>query len=214
VSDEEAAIAREWVQTARRYNIRGADAFNRLMRLEQQATEIFLNQPLFVPGLLQVAGYATEVISRVAGLKSGDLGLADRVNVRVRRAEAFLERLRGTAPPHLRVVIDEAVLQRTVGGPGVMREQLDHLVAMSKLDTVDLAIIPLSYGAHVGLGGSFEVHEVAGGEAAVFFEGVTDEIVGNDSDLVQRCRMVAETLMAAAVSGAQARAVLFQGTSS
>jgi hypothetical protein len=191
------------------YDVRGPSAFDQLMRLEQKATQIFLNQPLFVPGLLQVAGYAVEMISRIISLKSGDPELTDRLNVRIQRADAFEKRLQGTTPPHLWAAIDEAALRRTVGGPEVMREQLDHLVTMSKIDTVHLAIIPLSHGAHVGLGGSFEVHEVAGGEASVFFEGApADEIVGTDQALAQRYREVVETMVASAVSGAEARTLL------
>jgi hypothetical protein len=179
------------------------------MKLEQEATQIFLNQPLFVPGLLQVAGYAAEMISRIAGLKPGDPELTNRVNVRMQRADAFEKRLQGTTPPHLWAAIDEAVLRRVVGGPEVMREQLDHLITMSEMDTVHLGIIPLNYGAHVGLGGSFEVHEVASGEASVFFEGApADEIVGTDQARARRYRETMETMMASALSGAEARALL------
>jgi Domain of unknown function (DUF5753) len=191
------------------YDVRGPSAFDQLMKLEQEATQIFLNQPLFVPGLLQVAGYAAEMISRIAGLKPGDPELTNRVNVRMQRADAFEKRLQGTTPPHLWAAIDEAVLRRVVGGPEVMREQLDHLITMSEMDTVHLGIIPLNHGAHVGLGGSFEVHEVASGEVSVFFEGApADEIVGTDQALARRYRETMETMMASAVSGAEARALL------
>lgn len=190
-------------------DVRGPGAFDQLMRLEQQATHMFLNQPLFVPGLLQVAGYAEEMIGSIAGLKPGDAELAERVSVRMRRAETFEKRLQSASPPHLSVAIDEAVLRRAGGAAAVMREQLDHLVTMSKMDTVRLAIIPLSHGAHPGLAGSFEVHQIGSGEASVFFEGTqADEIVGTDQGLAQRYRETVETMIAWAVSGTEARALL------
>jgi hypothetical protein len=196
-------------------DVRGPRAFDLLMEWEQQATQIFLNQPLFVPGLLQVAGYAAGMISGVAGLKPGDRELSQRVTVRMQRAAAFEKRLQSAAPPHVWAAIDEAVLRRTTGGPAVMREQLDHLAALSSLETVHLGILPLDHGAHPGLGGSFEVHETAGGQAAVFFEGAhADEIVGSDPALVQQCRQTAETLMASALSGAEARSLLERISSS
>jgi hypothetical protein len=188
-------------------HVRGQAAFELVMKLEQEATRSFLNQPLFLPGLLQVAAYAAGMIGGIAGLQSGDPALTARVNVRMHRAEAYAKRLQATQPPHLWAVIDEAVLRHAVGGPTVMREQLDHLIAMSELKTVHLGIIPLSRGAHPGLGGSFEVHEAADGEAAVFFEGPNDELVIEQS-LVQHYRETAESLYASAVSGAKARDML------
>jgi hypothetical protein len=198
-------------------DVRGPRAFDLLMEWEQQATRIFLNQPLFVPGLLQVAGYAAGIIGGIAGLKPSDRELSERVNVRMRRAAAFEKRLQSAAPPQLWAVIDEGVLRRTTGGPAVMREQLDHLAALSQTETVHLGILPLEHGAHPGLGGSFEVHEMGGGEAAVFFEAAdahADEIVASDPALVQQCRQKAETLMASALSGAEALASLARISSS
>jgi len=190
-------------------DVRGPRAFELLKQWEQQATRIFLNQPLFVPGLLQVAGYAAGMIGGIAGLKPGDRELSERVNVRMQRAAAFEKRLQSTAPPQLWAVIDEAVLRRTTGGTAAMREQLDRLAALSQTETVHLGILPLDHGAHPGLGGSFEVHEMADGRAAVYFEGGSaDEAVGSDAALVQQCRQTVETLMSSAVSGAEARSWL------
>jgi hypothetical protein len=189
--------------------VSGPAAFSQLMRLERQAVEMLLNQPLFVPGLFQVHGYATEMIGRVAGLKPGDRDLIDRVNQRMERAAAFRKRLAGAEPPQVWVAIDEGALRRAVGGREIMREQLDHLATMSDFGTVHLAVVPLAHGAHPGLSGSFEVHQTAGGEASVFLEGPhADEIVERDPSLVQRCRETMETVMASAVSAAEARALL------
>jgi len=192
-----------------RVDERGPGAFDQLVELEQESVRIFLNQPLFVPGLFQVPGYATEMIGRIRGLKSGDSELEDRVKARMQRAEAFHQRLRGNEPPQVWAAIDEAVLRRTTGGPAVMRDQLDHLVRMSGFSTVHIGIVPLSHGAHPGLAGSFEVHALAGGETSVFFEGASgDAMVGSDQALIQRCRETVESMVASAVSGGEARALL------
>jgi Domain of unknown function (DUF5753) len=188
---------------------RGPAAFDRLREVEQTASQIFLNQPLFVPGLLQVAGYAAEMIGRIAGLKPGDAELSERVAVRMRRADAFESRLRGGTPPHLWVPLDEAALRRAVGGPEVMRDQLDRLAALSRLSTVHLGIVPLHAGAHPGLGGSFEVHEMDGGAAAVFFEAARDdELVATEPALARQCRETVRAMLASAVTGDDARALL------
>ncbi|WP_327006917.1 DUF5753 domain-containing protein [Dactylosporangium sp. NBC_01737] len=188
------------------HDVRDWGAFTRLLELEPKATQIFLNQPLFLPGLLQVPGYAAEMIGHILGLKPGSPELAERVQVRTERGEAFQKRLRSSSPPHLWAAIDEAVVRRKVGGADVMRAQLDHLVAMTEFKTVHLAIIPLDHGAHAGLGGSFEVHELGNGDASVYFEGSHDDVlVGDKPELARRCR---ETVKSMVSSGSDARAVL------
>src|SRR5258706_4245215 len=89
---------------------RDMTAFSRLMELEREAVQIHLNQPLFVPGLLQTSGYATQMISRIARREPDDPEVIERVRVRGQRAETFQKRLQGAAPPQLWVVMDEAVL--------------------------------------------------------------------------------------------------------
>ncbi|MGQ4442436.1 DUF5753 domain-containing protein, partial [Streptomyces violaceoruber] len=52
--------------------------------------------------------------------------------------------------PTLWVVMEEAVLHRVVGGPDVMREQIDRLLEASELEHVSIDILPFAVGAHVG----------------------------------------------------------------
>lgn len=188
---------------------RGPAAFDELMKREPESVQISLNQPLFVPGLFQVEGYATEMIGRLGALKPGDQELVDRVNTRMRRAAGLARRLRGDTPPSVTVVVDEGVLRRIVGGREVMRDQLAHLSEMSELPTVELGIVPRAYGAHQGLLGSFEVHKDAHGDEAVFFEAAhEDEILTNDEAEAARCRSIVESMLQSAVSGADARTLL------
>jgi Domain of unknown function (DUF5753) len=190
-------------------DVRGPEAFDQLIQLEQESTEIFYVLPTFFPGLLQVESYATAMIGGLAGLAPGDPALAKRVGVRMQRARAFASRLNGASPPRLWAVIDESVLRRLVGGPKVMREQIDHLIALSRLDTVTVAIVPFSQGAYPGLAGTIEVHQVAGGQGAAFLESEAgDELVGTDQDRVRHYRGQAESMLASAVSGAAATTLL------
>jgi hypothetical protein len=45
-------------------------------------------------------------------------------------------------PPNLRVVLDEAVLRRHVGGPAVMRDQLQHLMEMAERPDITIQVLP------------------------------------------------------------------------
>ena len=59
----------------------------------------------------------------------------------------------------LRVVLDEAVLHRAVGGPDVMAEQLTHFSAIANRPNVTLQVIPFSAGAHPAMENMFTIIE-------------------------------------------------------
>src|SRR5690348_15059931 len=119
---------------------RDPEPFEELQRVEQQSRRMYFNPPLWIPGLLQVPGYAAAMIGAIVGLKAGDPELERRVEVRMRRANAFAERLRSQDAPEVWVPIDEAVLRRAVGGPAVMREQCQRLAALSTMENVHVGI--------------------------------------------------------------------------
>ncbi|WP_242884263.1 helix-turn-helix domain-containing protein [Actinomadura litoris] len=73
---------------------------------------------------------------------------------RTARKEAFFER--GT-DVELWALLDEAALTREVGGPEVMKAQLEHLLTMADLPQVSLRIIPFKSGAYAGVDGSVQV---------------------------------------------------------
>jgi hypothetical protein len=52
-------------------------------------------------------------------------------------------------------VIEEYVLDRIVGGPQVMRAQLEHLLALMTRDTWKLHLTPVTVAVHDGLDGDF-----------------------------------------------------------
>jgi hypothetical protein len=187
---------------------RGQEAFDELLKREPGSVQIHLMQVDFVPGLFQVEGYAAEMIGRLRSLEPGDQELADRVQIRMQRAADLEDRLDGNEPPRVSVLIDEGALRRVVGGRETMRKQLARLSDLAKRPTVDLGIVPFDYGAHPGLAGPFEVHQAMQGENVVYFESAGgDKIVLNDAEANRR-REVVESMMASAVSGEDAQALL------
>jgi hypothetical protein len=185
------------------------ELFDQLKTLEQQSRRIYFNQPLWIPGLVQVRSYAAAMIGGIRGLKPGDPEVDRRVEIRSQRASAFDKRLRGPDAPEVWLPIDEAVLRRGVGGSAVMREQGERLAELSTMDNVHLGIIRLGSGVYLGLTGAYEVHESANGDAAVFFEGAhRDELVHDDSSVAQQCRDNVLEMMALAVSGEEAQELL------
>ncbi|WP_327288970.1 helix-turn-helix domain-containing protein [Streptomyces sp. NBC_01198] len=119
--------------------------FTAYVSLETGAKTLRTYEPHYVTGLLQTPDYARAVLR--GGLPNGsEEELARRVELRLRR-QSLLERENA---PTLWVVMDEAVLHRVVGGPHVMREQLERLLEVSELAHVSVDIVPFAAGAHVG----------------------------------------------------------------
>ncbi|MFJ8791879.1 helix-turn-helix domain-containing protein [Streptomyces sp. NPDC102462] len=119
--------------------------FTAYVSLETGAKTLRTYEPHYVTGLLQTPAYARGVLR--GGIPNGsDEELERRVDLRLRR-QGLLEK---PDAPTLWVVMEEAVLHRAVGGPQVMREQIDRLLEASELDHVSIDIVPFSAGAHVG----------------------------------------------------------------
>ena len=119
--------------------------FSAYVSLETGAKTLRAYEPHYVTGLLQTRRYARGVLG--GGFPNdGDEELERRVDLRLRR-QSLLER---PDAPTLWVVLEEAVLHRVVGGPEVMREQIDRLLEVSELDHVSVDVVPFTAGAHVG----------------------------------------------------------------
>ncbi|MEW2356203.1 DUF5753 domain-containing protein [Spirillospora sp. NPDC029432] len=57
-------------------------------------------------------------------------------------------------------------MAQRVGGPEVMRAQLQHLYEMSELLHVSVRVLPFSAGAHLGVDGYFQVISLDGRDVA------------------------------------------------
>ncbi|GAA2715645.1 helix-turn-helix domain-containing protein [Micromonospora olivasterospora] len=125
--------------------------FREWVTIEQEATGLRNFEPLVVPGLLQTEAYA-RALNEGASQFVGD-EMEQQVAARLAR-QAVLAR---PAPPQLVVVLDYTVLERPVGGPKVMREQLRHLVEVGRRPRVHLHVVPKGTGAYPGLNGAFVI---------------------------------------------------------
>lgn len=120
--------------------------------LETNGREIHSFQTVVLPGLLQTSAYAESLIG-AARTSEPDEWSRRAVDLRLDRQRA----LDPLATLRLHAVLDESVLHRVVGGPAVMRAQLDHLLEAASSNVVTLAILPWSAGAHASPEGNFEI---------------------------------------------------------
>lgn len=124
--------------------------FKDYARLEAQAVEIndYSNHDL--PGLFQ-----TE--RRVRALYEMRKPLLDEETIE-QRVASRLDRqkiLTHWPPPMVTAVVEEAVLRRPLGGWEVHKEQLDQLLRLGRLRSVELQVMPLERTEHAGMGGPF-----------------------------------------------------------
>jgi transcriptional regulator with XRE-family HTH domain len=119
--------------------------------LEAAASVIREFELQFVPGLLQTEEYARAVI------RLGNLPTEEEVIRRARARVSRQEILRRPDPPKVWAVLDEGALRRVIGGPQVMKAQLQHLIEMCDHPNVTLQILPFSAGAHRAMGGPFTI---------------------------------------------------------
>ena len=165
--------------------------------LESAASEIRIYEVTLIPALLQTEDYARTVIA--AGIVGGD---HDGVERNVELLMARQPPLTSDDPPRLWAVLDEAALRRTVGGAGLMRLQLDHLLDLSRLPNVAIQVIPFGAGAHPAMGRPFVI--LAFPERAdpdvVYLEDLTSALYVEDVDEVDRYNMFFNHLRATALS--------------
>lgn len=108
--------------------------------LEDSASACFSYETHTITGLLQTEEYARHVIGGWNLLTTlSPRSLARRVEIRLRRQQL----LNSDPPLHLALVMDEAILLRSIGGPAVMQRQLTHLAELSKRPNIAIHIQPL-----------------------------------------------------------------------
>ncbi|MGX4654662.1 helix-turn-helix domain-containing protein [Micromonospora sp. SCSIO 07396] len=128
--------------------------FLRFLGYEAGADQIRSFHPEAIHGLLQTEAYARAVIR--GGTTTIRLTEVDRrVGVRMARQA----RLDGEHPLRISAVLSEGALRQQVGGPAVMRAQLDHLVrlATERPEQIEIRVLPFTVGAHPAFGGPFQV---------------------------------------------------------
>jgi transcriptional regulator with XRE-family HTH domain len=120
--------------------------------LEAEASSVRNFELAMVPGLLQTEDYARALIGG-GPMELDATEVERRVEVRMTRQHALDRDER----PQLWVIVDEAAIRRTVGGPAVMRGQLEALATMSGHARTTIQVVPYSAGAHPGQLGPFVI---------------------------------------------------------
>lgn len=189
-----------WAAFARRTDGPIPSWFESWLEAERAAHTLRLWSPILVPGLLQTGEYA-----RALFIAAGeDAERSDElVTARLER-QAILDRAN---PPHVVAVLDEAVLQRLIGTPATMHDQLAHLAAVSERPHVSVEIVPASTGANAGLSGGFQLASCDGAPDVLNMSGVED-VTAESRSLLRRATVVFDLVRGDALPRTASRAVV------
>ncbi|MYR92235.1 MULTISPECIES: helix-turn-helix domain-containing protein [unclassified Streptomyces] len=134
------SFEREWRKIKHGVLLQG---FPEYLDLEGRAAEIRLFEVGVIPGLLQTREYAQALADGAVGRGVITREQADeRVAFLMARQAALLR----DVPPVLIAVLDESCILRPVGGPDVMKAQLQHLIDFAAQPHTTLQIAPYSIG--------------------------------------------------------------------
>ncbi|HEY3867218.1 MAG TPA: helix-turn-helix transcriptional regulator [Actinocrinis sp.] len=153
------------------------DGFDKFIKFEDEAVDIWVLEARLIPGLLQTESYAT---SMMTSRRDAPSETADRyVRLRMDRQKVLAQ----ANPPAMHVLLDEAALRRRVAPPDVMAGQYRHLISAAGAPNISVRILPLDVEPqHQAPGFSFQVFGFADpADPRVAFEEVFDGSVFHES---------------------------------
>lgn len=170
--------------------------------LEAGAAVIREYQPAMVPGIIQTPAYAREMLSIPGGaVLTGATppSVEALVAERVKRQEILYQPGR-----RVQVILGEPALWTYFGTVDTLRGQLDRLITMSGLASVELGVLPVAQPSPVMPLAGFSLHD----EDVVFVETLTGEQILQDPGEVMAYLTMFNLLQEAAVTGADAVALI------
>jgi len=170
---------------------------------EGEASEIKWFETQLVPGLLQTENYARAII-RASMPNVADAEVERRVALRMER-----QRHRETLP-RMWIVLDESVLRRPVGGPGVMKAQIERLLDVRELPGVEIQILPFEAGEVAAVASTFALMSFPDplDSPVAYLENLTSTLYLEEPAEIEQYSVLFDHLRAAAWSGRDTAAAL------
>ncbi|MEU3856917.1 helix-turn-helix transcriptional regulator [Streptomyces sp. NPDC028722] len=137
-----------------------------LAHMEGRAVEMLLYSTHNIHGLLQTPEYMRALYEVRHPPLSEDV-IEREIAGRVGRQSVFDRE----PAPSLSFIQEQVTLERPIGGKAVLRRQLEHLLAVSRLRSVSLQVMPTEREEHAGMHGLVEVLKFSDGTAIGRSEG-------------------------------------------
>lgn len=173
---------------------------------ETEADRVWDYPGMHLPGLLHTEAYIRALFGHVHRRRS-----AEQVDSQVAVRRIRQQRLASEDDPlELVALIDEAALTREIGGPAVLRAQLDHLTIMAELPTVALHVLPQRRCSPNALEGGFTLLGFPEPEEPdlLYHEYATGALHIEDEEEVREARLVFDLLRGEALNPADSVALI------
>ncbi|MDI3408373.1 helix-turn-helix domain-containing protein [Streptomyces cavernicola] len=164
-----------------------------------RSTSIYAWEGSVIPGMLQTADYARHVFLKYAKQHGTTPDTEEAVHARLER-QAWLR----TPGNRLHVLVWQPALHALVCPPSVLKGQLDRLMAVIGLDTVELGVVPLAAPLDLPPANGFWVFDAR----LVITEDEHAELWLDNADSVATYLKVWRTMRKSAVFGAEAQKVI------
>ncbi|MCP9619354.1 Uncharacterised protein [Nocardia otitidiscaviarum] len=119
--------------------------FDLYMGLEEAAKRLTMFQLTLLPGMVQTADYRRAMVWTVHP-QMPTAEVERRVELMTKRQQRLHD-----SGFELNVLLSESALHHQVGGPGVMADQLAHLLEIGRRRNVSIRVIPYSVDSWIGL---------------------------------------------------------------
>lgn len=175
---------------------------------ETEASRVWAYAGMQLPGLLHIEQYIRAHFSHALHRRS-----AAQENSQVAVRGIRQQRLTSEDNPlELVAIIDEAALTREIGGPAVLREQLNHMIMMAELPSVTLHLLPQRTSPPPALDGGFTLLGFPEPDEPdlLYHEYVTGALHIENEDEVRTARLVFDSLRGEALNPADSMALIEQ----
>jgi len=181
------------------------EQFEMFFGLETEARKLTSYELAVIPGLLQTPDYYR------AYLETPPVATADVEALIKFRMERKARRLR---KGRIDIIIDEAVLHRTVGSREIMEAQFEHIIELGESHrNLSIRILPFDAGAHHGMNGSFMLMtfdpHIAG--PVLYTESCVDGRFIEDPEAIRRYTLIIDHLRQLALSKEDSLTLLGRG---
>ncbi|MCF6524242.1 helix-turn-helix transcriptional regulator [Streptomyces sp. JJ36] len=143
-----------------------ASWFQHWAAIEEEAVSLYAYECRVIPGLLQPECYIRELFRRRLPPLSEDQ-CERQVDGRLARQRLLVER----PNTEFCFLVEEALLRRGFGGPGVSRALLEHLLVQGDRRNVEIQVMPLERPDHYGFEGPMYLAESPDHRWAGYVEG-------------------------------------------
>ncbi len=196
-------LVRLWERVDWQADIESPDWFEKFMELEEEALAIRVLQYSRINGLLQCEEYVRAMFS-IGNARNSPRLLEERIETRLNRQRPFLV----ADGPTLMVVLDESAIRTVIGGPGVMRRQMEHLLAVTERSNIVLEVVPFGRAVPAAPATSMVLMLMPDGREWVYSESLYRGHFSDAPSVVEESRRELDMVRTGVLSPADSRALI------